>query len=449
MAADEEVEAKPRMRIGPYATRVAAFTALGIVLVVVLLLLAASRDTYEVRATFDDVRGLIPGGDVTAGALKVGTVTDVYLNENKDPEVVMQIDDDFEMHKGAFANIRLASNVGAVNRVVDLTEGDPTLPELGDGTMLSGAETDQPVDFDLAVSTLTPKVRADFGKLLAGLDESLIGRGEDFDRMLQNSSVTLNETANLLAAVNADGEALRTLVGEGQRVVSALAASPGDLSASADQVARLLQITGNRQSELAQSVQLLGPALSNGRELLERTEQSIPNLSRLVHETGPLLDELGPFADEVVPATKAAAPFLDQTRKLTEETPAALRKQVEFVKLAQPVMVELKPLLDRLNPVADQMRVFAPETVGFFQNVADAASNYDRNGHLIRTLTLAANTPPGSTQSGPLGPSDCGPGLLEAPYHRTPGVNECQPWDDWRDSLGDFGPADAASGSGG
>ena len=41
------------------------------------------------------------------------------------------------------------------------------------------------------------------------------------------------------------------------------------------------------------------------------------------------------------------------------------------------------------------------------------------------------------------------PGLLEAPYHRTPGVNECQPWDAWRDSLGDYGPADAASGSGG
>ena len=42
----------------------------------------------------------------------------------------MRIDDDFELHKGAFANIRLASNVGAVNRVVELTEGDPTLPEL-------------------------------------------------------------------------------------------------------------------------------------------------------------------------------------------------------------------------------------------------------------------------------------------------------------------------------
>ena len=68
----------------------------------------------------------------------------------------MQIDDDFALHKGAFADIRLASNIGAVNRVVDLSQGDVSLPELGDGTMLSGSQTDNPVDFDLAVSTLTP-----------------------------------------------------------------------------------------------------------------------------------------------------------------------------------------------------------------------------------------------------------------------------------------------------
>ena len=113
------------------------------------------------HAVFDDVRGLIPGGDVTAGAIVVGSVKEVSLNENDDPEVVMQINDDFKLHQGAFANIRLASNVGAVNRVVELTEGDPTSPELPDGAVLSGKQTDNPVDFDLAVSTLTPKVRGD------------------------------------------------------------------------------------------------------------------------------------------------------------------------------------------------------------------------------------------------------------------------------------------------
>lgn len=423
------------MRIGPYAARVVAITALGIAFVVLLLLVAASRDTYEVHAVFDDVRGLIPGGDVTAGSIVVGKVTDVSLNEQRDPEVTMEIDGDFQLHKGAFADIRLASNIGAVNRVVDLSQGDPSLPELSDGTMLSGKQTDNPVDFDLAVSTLRPDVRADIKKVLIGLDESLLERGPDFDLSLRNSAITLNETANLIGEVNADGEALRTLVGEGRRVVSALAASPDDLGAAADRLAALLQVTGQRQTELAETTQLLGPSLAGGRALLERTAEAVPNLRTLVSGAGPLVNELGPFADQVVPATRAAAPFLAQTKKLVRETPSTLRKQRRFLKLAPPVATRLDPLLTRLNPIADELRVFTPETVGFFQNVADAASNYDRNGHLIRVRTLLGNTMPASTASRTLGPSDCGPGLLEAPYHRTPGVNECQPWDAWRDSL--------------
>lgn len=436
-----------RMRIGPYAARVVALTALAVALVVVLLVVSTSRDTYEVHAVFDDVRGLIPGGDVTAGSIVVGKVTDVSLNERRDPEVTMEIDGDFALHRGAVADIRLASNIGAVNRVVDLTQGDVSLPELGDGTMLSGAQTDNPVDFDLAVSTLTPDVRDDFKEILIGLDESLLERGPDFDRSLRHSAITLNETANLIGEVNADGEALRTLVGEGRRVVSALAANPDDLGASADRLAALLGVTGARQAELARTTELLGPSLAAGRALLERTTGAVPNLRALVSGAGPLVDELGPFADQVVPATRAAAPFLEQTKKLVRETPGALREQRRFLKLAPPVAARLDPLLSRLNPIADQLRVFTPETVGFFQNVADAASNYDRNGHLIRVRTLLGNTLPTSTASATLGPSDCGPGMLEAPYHRTPGVNECQPWDAWRDSLGES-EADAAGGGG-
>ena len=267
----DETTRKPRatMRIGPYATRVVALSLLGVVCVVVLLLIAASKNTYEVHAVFDDVRGLIPGGDVTAGSIVVGKVTDVELNDHKDPEVVMQIDNDFQLHQGAFANIKLASNVGAVNRVVDLTQGDLSLPELGDGTTLMGKQTDNPVDFDLAVSTLTPKVRGDIKKILINLDVALKHRGPDFERTLQNSTVTLNETANLLGEVNADGAALKTLVSQGQRVVTALAADPQDLGEATDRLAELLQVTGARQTELAATTRELGPALAAGRQLLD------------------------------------------------------------------------------------------------------------------------------------------------------------------------------------
>ena len=204
--------------------------------------------------------------------------------------------------------------------------------------------------------------------------------------------------------------------------------------------AALLQTTAGRQTELAEATRLLGPALSSGRTLLERTDAAVPRLRELVAGSGPLLDQLGPFAEQVPPATRAALPFVRQTRLLVRDAPEQLLAQRRFLEQAPPVLRRLVPLLDQLNPIADQLRVFTPETVGFFQNVADAASNYDANGHLIRVATTAGNQMPPSTQAGgEIGPSDCTPGLLVAPYLRTPGVNECQPWEDWRASIGDGG----------
>jgi hypothetical protein len=95
----------------PVLTRIAAAAgviALGVAFIVVLF---GSRATYEVDAVFEDVRGLIPGGEVKAGAEVVGSVEDIDLNDDGLPVVTMSIDDDFRLNQGAFANLRLASNV--------------------------------------------------------------------------------------------------------------------------------------------------------------------------------------------------------------------------------------------------------------------------------------------------------------------------------------------------
>lgn len=418
------------------AKRVAAMAALVIALASVLYAVTGSGSTREVRAVFDDVRGLIPGGDVTAGAVVVGTVTDVELNENDAPEVTMEINPDLELHKGAVANIRLASNAGAVNRAVDLTTGDPTQPELPDGAVLRGAQTDNPVDFDLAVSTLTPRVRSQIGRILGGLDDSLKGRGKDFDRALRHSGVTITETANLLAQVNEDGEALRDIVSQGNRVLGALATSPRDLGESVERTATLLRTTGNRQAELRSAVRDIGPALAGGRRLLDRLREAVPNTRALIADAGPVVDELRPFAKLIPPATRAAKPFFAESRRLVEDAPGQLARTRPLLRAAPPVLEATGPVAQRLNPVVDYMRVFAPEVVGFFSNITDSAAGFDQNGHMIRLATQVISTPPPGPNNGvTLGPSDCGPGLLAPPFSRTPGANECDPWDDFESSF--------------
>ncbi|PTL56295.1 MlaD family protein [Paraconexibacter algicola] len=415
-------------RLRQHSSRIIAILALALAAIAVASILGGTRGSYEIKAQFDDVRGLIPGGAVRAAAVPVGTVKRVELVGDR-PVVTMEIDDDYVLREGATADIQLFSNAGAVNRTIELTIGDPTKPRLRAGTVLRGPQTDQPVNFDDAAETLDAPTRANIKAFLVGLDRSLKGRGRDIDRTLRRSAPALNETANLLAQVNSDGQAVRTLVREGSRVTSALAASPADLGAAADRTATLLSVTAGRQAELRRSTQLLGPSLARGRTALASLATATPRLRTLVQGLEPVAREIEPFAKALPPALEAAGPFLVETRRLVRQAPGNLRAFRPIIRSASRVAPPLAPLIDEILPLGNALRAYIPETVGFFQNLGSTLGTYDANGHVLTLGVGLFPTPPGSTGKR-LGPGDCGPGSLEKPYTRLPGTLACQPWAD-------------------
>jgi phospholipid/cholesterol/gamma-HCH transport system substrate-binding protein len=424
---------------GPLIVRAAALGALVLAVLVLVAVISSSGATYEVRATFEDVRGLIPGGEVRAGSAHVGEVTDIELDSSGLPVVTMEVDDDFRLRQGAFANIRLASNVGGVNRFVDLTQG--TGPPLPDGSTLGPSKTDQPVDLDLAVSDLDPRTREKASELLAALDRTLRGRGADIDLALRHGTEALGETANVLAQVTSDRLALSRLVGDGRKVVGALAASPSDLGSSAERLADVLDVTAGRQAELARAIRALGPGLSNARATLARLDQAIPNLTSLTVALRPAVDEIVPTVREIRPAIAALRPLIAEARKLIDAAPAQLRKIEPVLAAAQPVLRYLNPLVTGFGPMLDYLRAFGPEVINFFSLLADTTSSYDAAGNLIRSTVPAIQ---GARHPNLIGPSDPGPGLVERPFFRTPGSLEGEPWTEyWKSFIGGGEPVES------
>jgi ABC-type transporter Mla subunit MlaD len=416
----------------PLIARIVALGALGLAVVALVVAIGGSSDTYEVDAVFEDVRGLIPGGDVKAGSDKVGTVTDITLGDDGLPLVTMEIDDDFQLYRGAFADIRLASNVGGVNRFVDLEQGEGE--ELGDGATLGPSATDQPVDLDLAVSDLDPRTRDKAAALLAAIDASLRDRGADIDRGLRHSAAALGETANVLAQVTSDREAIRTLVGEGRRVVGALAASPSDLGEAAERLALVLETTAGRQAELGRSIEVLGPALAGARGTLERLDAAIPNLTDLAVALRPAAAEIVPTARLIRPAIGALRPLIDVAQGVIDAAPGQLRRLRPVIRVTIPVLEYLDPLYDGLGPMMDYLRAFGPETVNFFTLLADTTSSYDANGSMIRSTTPGI---PFARHPEIIDAADPGPGLVERPFIRTPGSLEGEAWENyWKSFIG-------------
>jgi phospholipid/cholesterol/gamma-HCH transport system substrate-binding protein len=426
--------------------RLAVLGAIAVAAVAVLWTATHSGGTYEVTAVFDDVRGLIAGGEVKAGGVNVGKVESIGFTDDGLPEVRMSIDSDFQLRQGAFANIRLASNIGAINRFVDLTQGDG--PELADGATLGPSHTDQPVDLDLAVSTLDPKTRAEAGRLLANIDLATRERGPDVARTLHFSARALGETADLLGEVTADQHALERIVTEGRTVVGALARDPEDLGSSAERLATALDAAARHQSELRRTADAIGPGLAAAHETMDRLTAATPEVRGLIAAARPAVAELPPTARRLRPALAALRPLLAEARRLTAPLEDQLRALRPVITAAVPIAEQLPAVLNQLTPILDALRARAPEVVGFFTLAGDASSDYDVNGNLVRvsSLLIQQNRHPNEIDA-----SSDAAGSIVRPYDRTPGAAEGEPWEHyWRSFIGGGkAPRSYLDGSGG
>lgn len=381
-----------------------------------------------VTAVFEQAHGLVTGAEVRAAGLTVGRVTDIDLDGNGLPRVRMEVDDGYRLRRGATAELRFFSVAGEVNRYVMLHQGDG--PELDGEVTLGSERTDEPVEIDQVLSLLDPGTRRDVRELLAAMDRGVRGRGGDIERALEHSADALGQTAEVLAAVRGDGRSIRTLIDRSRRVIGALAADPGSLGAATDEMAALLGTAAARAAELQAGVGRLGPGLRSPRLALERTRASLSTLRGLVADARPVASRLVGLAGDLEPVLGEARPTLRDARRLVRTAPADLRRLDPLLRSAGPVLERLDPVLERSNPILDQLRVRLPDVFAFFANWADFTSNYDANGHGAR-IGLVYSPPPPT----PIGPSDATPGQLAAPFARTPGVLENEPWNDFEQSF--------------
>lgn len=409
--------------------RLAAPVSLAVVVLLIALLLVRAGDHYQVTAVFEQAHGLVEGAEVHAGGLEVGSVEEIELGPDGFPHVTMKVSGDYRLRRGAGADLRAFSVAGEVNRYVMLRQGSGN-DELEDGATLDLARTESPVEIDQVLATLDPATRADLRELFEGVDEATRGRGADIDRTLARSAAALSETADLLEQVNADGDALRTFVTSGRRVVSAVAREQASVGGTVDELSSLLQTTAARQRELAAALEGLPAGLRSPRLALERTRAAIPNLRALVRAARPAAGLLTPVSRDLRAVLADARPTLAEARLLIERGPADLERLDPLLDTVTPTLTRLDPVLREANPMLDQARARLPDVFAFFANWADFTSNYDANGHGARIGLVLAPAPPDS-----VGPSDSTRGHLVAPFQRTPGVLEGEPWKSFEESF--------------
>jgi phospholipid/cholesterol/gamma-HCH transport system substrate-binding protein len=118
-----------------HAVIVGIFILLGItILIVTIFTLGGQKKTFiksfNIHAVFNDIGGLIKGGNVWFSGVKVGTVKRIGFFGNSQVEVTMSIQNDLQsrIHKDAKARIGSDGLIG--NRIVIIYGGDPATPQI-------------------------------------------------------------------------------------------------------------------------------------------------------------------------------------------------------------------------------------------------------------------------------------------------------------------------------
>jgi virulence factor Mce-like protein len=311
---------------------------------------------FRVKAVFETSNNIRPNSPVRIAGVNVGVVKKIEPYKGGDGNaalVTMEMQKSaLPIHKDATMKVRPRIFLEG-NEFVDLSPGTPSAPTISDGDTLPMTQTAAPVQFDQILTALQSNTREDLKRLLEGYGTALTyeptaadDQGQDPDVKGETAAQSLNDSIDYApgalkgAAIVNDAlqglerHDLSDLVFNTGKVTKALSRNTQSLKGFVTNFNTTMAALASRQSDLKQTIALLGPTLQHTNSALTSLNASFPNTRAFAREILPGVNE--------TPATiDAAEPWIAQTRKLLgKDELGGLTKELK------PATVDLARLVD-------------------------------------------------------------------------------------------------------
>ncbi|MCV7423135.1 MCE family protein [Mycobacterium yunnanensis] len=235
-------------------------------------------------AVFTDASRLKPGDSVRVAGIRVGTVTDVSLQSDRQVVVDFDADRGIGLTDGTRAQIRYLNLTG--DRFVDLVDGPGSTATLPPGAQIPVSRTAPALDLDLLLSGLKPVVQGlnpqDVNALTASLVQVFQGEGGTLDSLL-------SKTSSFTRTVADDDKTVQALVDDLKTTLGTIAEDGDQFGGAIDRLEKLV-------SGLAQDRDPIGTAitsLDNGTaSLTDLLAQARPPLAATVEQLNRLAPNL-------------------------------------------------------------------------------------------------------------------------------------------------------------
>lgn len=295
-----------------------------------------------VKAQFSDVKGVLPGKqEVRIAGVRVGLIRDAEVVDGH-PVLTLAIERKYApIYRNA--HVRLRSQTALEDKYVLLTRGTPAAGRLAAGDVLSGAQTQEPVDVSRILETFDGDTRDNLRLMLAGFGRGLSDGGaglrDTFAQLVPFLKVAQEVTAGLATRrrrladlVTKTGE-LTLAIGGHDRAISELI-KDGNTT---------LRTLGSGDTRLGETLHALPGTLAS-------IDRGLTTFGRLRADLDPALVSLRPSARRLAPAMQALQRVADDLRPAATALTPTVRALKPLASGARPLASDLTRVVSRLKP---------------------------------------------------------------------------------------------------
>ena len=208
--------------------RGAAIGCLIAAVIAVAVLMFGSGGGTEYTVHMQTGNQLVKGNEVKVGGLAVGKIRSIQLGDDNQAEVKITVNDELPLHQGTTATVRQNSLPSVANRYIVLSPGPNNAPEIPDGGQLTADDTTNVVDIDQLFNTFDPKTRKGLQQTLQGFAAWYAGQSDNLAASYKYLGPSLRSVSELLKQISSDQAAFTSLIVNGAKTTSAVAARRDD-----------------------------------------------------------------------------------------------------------------------------------------------------------------------------------------------------------------------------
>lgn len=326
---------------------------------------------YRFTADFPRTLALAEQSEVKINGVPVGHVVSLKLDGHNDTQATMEIESRYApLHTADHILIRTKTLLGET--YVEITPGSNQAPALPNEARLAQANVEPFVTLDDILNTFNPKVRRSFQIWMASAAEGFNGQGEALNLSFASLQPFFEGANHLLAVLNGQTEALKSVVRNTGQVFDALTEREGQLK----------RLIVNGQAALKPAAAASAQFADAWRELpaFERNgDKAFHSLNGLAADASPVLEQLQPAERQLTPLLRSAEKFAPQFDSLltslgplTKAGKRGLPDVAKVLGLTTPYLEALRPVLHNLDPFLEYTDEYLPEVEAFFANFTAA-----------------------------------------------------------------------------